>query len=383
MASPRSNRPSTPGPSDRRMRGQKPQRPDRRMQRPRHQGERGRRNLFIMLGVAILLVIGGIVGYGYYDKRVAPHKALAARVGDTRYTQGDLVKRMRMLQAASIAGGEPLDLSIVPFEVLNDMADAELIRRAAPGYNIRVTDKDIEAGLQARFAPTIPEGQGIRPGQVQQEYREVYLRFLNTSHLSDKDYRKIVEEAIYETALRDALGQQVPIITEHVEVYWMKLASGVPIQGGVPAGSSPEEVVERLQEDDFEDVARDVSVESRYSDPNGYVGWVPKGAFTFLDKALAGSEEEDPLALNEISRPLSTQEGTYLIKVTAGPEEREISETMRERLKDVVLRNWLLDQGNIGRQEGWYEVNFNSKIYAWVVDQVGLTRPRDTLEEGG
>ena len=81
-----------------------------------------------------------------------------------------------------------------------------------------------------------------------------------------------------------------------------------------------------------------------YADNSGYVGWVPRGAFPSLDKYLYGDEERLPLRLGEVSEPAFFQDAHYLIKVTAGPERQQVSEEMRERLKDQALENWLTDQ---------------------------------------
>ena len=337
----------------------------------------------IIVGVAILLIIGGIVGFGYYRVFVAPTQVLAARVGDTRYSQGDLVKRMRLLMADSLDQGQTFDYGTAPFEVLSEMAEAGIIRRSAPRFGIQVTESEVELALLLRFAPRVPEGQEVRPGQIEQEYTEKYQGFLNSRHLSDKDYRELVGERIYRTRLRGKLGEQVPSIGEQVEVHWVKLPSEFDTSGASSGAPSPELVRERLEEEGFENVAREVSVDRLYADGKGYVGWVPKDAFPSLDEPLFGSEEQDPIAHNEISEPIFTMEGSYILKVTAGPEEREISDVMKERLKDQVMDTWLLEQKTTGGQEGWWEMKFNSDIYAWAVDQVRQAFPRATPRSPG
>lgn len=336
--------------------------------------------LVIFAGIALLLVIAGIAIYGFYDKFVAPTQILAARVGDTTYTQGDLVKRMRMLQADSAARGQPLDFGRVPFEVLNRMTEAEIIRRFASEFNVRVTKADVNEGLFRRFAPSIPEGQDIRPGQEQQEYKENYNRFLENTHLSDKDYRRIVEEEIYRTRLREAMGEQVPSIDEQVEVHWIKLPSTPQAPGGFtglggPTGPTPDGIRQRLEEEKFGDIARLVSTDRRFSDNEGYVGWVPEGAFPSLDGALFGADGEEPLARNEISQPIYAPEGVYILKVAAGPQAQEISEIMRGQLTNEALSDWLLTKREIGAREGWLEVNFSSELYEWVNRKVREAAP--------
>ena len=374
--------PQTPSPAsgrqDRRLRGQRTRKGDRRMQRAEGPP---RRRLAIGIAVVFLLGIAAVVGFGYYDKFVAPTKVLAARVGKTRYSQGDLVDRMRVLQADARAEGQPFDLGRTPFEVLDKMSEAEVIRRFASEYSVQVTDDDIELGLLLRFFPRVPEGQESVSGQVEQEYKDTYQRFLNESHISDKAYRQIVEETVYRSRLRAALGELVPTSTEQVEVHWIRVQprGGLPILGQAQ-DVSPDQVLRMLETADFDEVAGKVSIPGIYADARGYVGWVPKGAFPRLDPVLFGDLRAEPSRGTGINPPVSTEDGTYITRVTRGPEVREISEVMRDRLKDQALDVWLGQKKIEGSDEGWLEVKFDSKIYAWVIEQMDQTAGPPTPE---
>ena len=352
------------------------------MQQPGDRTLRRRRLLVIVaIGTVLLLAVAGIAIYGFYDEFIEPNNVLAARVGDTRYTQGDLVKRLRMEQAASVATGQPFDFGTTPLRTLLGMAEAEIIRRAAPGFNIHVSDLDIEEGLLQRFGPAVPEGQEVRPGQLEQEFEENYRRFLTTSHLSDNDYRRIVQESIYRERMRESLGEQIPSIAEQVEVQWIKLTApgaggDLPAPGTTdPLTTDPESIRLRLENEDFTSVAREVSAFSTFSDDEGYVGWVPKGAFPLLDPFLYGNDEIGPLDQDEISDTIQTTGGVFILKVIAGPENREVSKVMFDKLKTASLENWLQEQQALGGEEGWFEVKWNSNIYAWVNEQVRKTAP--------
>ena len=336
----------------------------------------GRKRLYMVaLGLVALLAIGGVVGFGYYEAFVAPTKVLAARVDNQRYTQGDLVKRLRMQSAIASFQDRPLDFGRAPFETLMEMAQAQVIRRSAPSYNIKVGDADIEASLRGRFAPFIPEGQDIRPGQIEVEYKERYLSFLEETHLSDSDYREIVEEQVYRSKLRERLGEQVPSVADQVEVEWIVIPVSQGAQG--TPGQLADQARDRLRQgEDFGTVARSTSSDRTYADKEGYVGWVPEGAFPHLDGILFGDDETEPIAHGEISEPAATRDqALYVVKVKGGPELREISDKMRERLKDVSLETWLDEQTAIGTREGWWEVKFDSEIYRWVIDQVRAASP--------
>ena len=368
---------------DRRMGARRPPPTDRRMARVAGPGDKRRRLFFIGLALALVVLIGGIGGYGYYQEFVAPTKVLAVRVDDISHDQGDIVSRLRMQQAAAVALGQLFDLGREPLEVVQNLAEAEIIRRAAPGLNIQVTEEDIDVVLRQRFFPRVPEGQEFAPGQLEREYNENYGSFLERSHLSHSEYSSLVEEEIHRSLTRNELGNRIPSDARQVEVQWVKLLSLIdPATINTP-GPNPIDVRKRLLDEDFTAVAREVSRNSVYADSSGYVGWVPEGAFPYLDRLLFGTEEDLPLPLGEISEPVHSLEGVFILRVIGGPEERQISDSMREALKDTVLDEWIGEQISLGTAEGWLEVNNSSELYAWVVDQVLKAAPNVTPPAGG
>ena len=361
------------------MRARRPQRADRRMRTPHAPGGVRNQRTVIVVGIALLLVIVGVGAYGFYDNFIAPTQVLAARIHDTKYTQGDLVNRLRIVQALNAQTGETLEVTETAIETILDMGEAEIIRRAAPAFNIRVSDDDIEARLRSNFFPTVSSGEEVASEQLEREYRENYEGFLSRAHSSDKNYRGILEELIYKDRLRDLLGKKVPRFAEQVELHWIKLLPPTSQAVGALDSPPPEEVLKRLETEDFADVARQVSLGG---DTAGLVGWVPRDAFPFLNEVLFGSEDQEPIPHNEVLGPIITIDGSYIIKVTAGPENREISERMRERLKDRALETWLDTEQERGRTEGWYELNFDSELLEWVVGQLVQSAPRATRPAG-
>ena len=363
-------------PADRRMRQRRPQRVDGRMERDDSPRARRRQRTVIIIGVVALVLIGAIAGFGYYREFVAPNNVLAARVGDTRYSQGDVVKRIRMLQAESLALGQQYAVGTAPFRVLPQMVEAGIIRRAAPSFNIFVTDGDIEDRLRSNFGPRVSAGEESVPGQLEREFKENYIRFLNRSHLSDTDYRNIVEESIYREKMREKRGERVPTVSEQVEVHWIALPSPVNASASAPQ-VDPAKVIERLEMEEFAVVAKEIGG-GRYADNAGYVGWVPKGAFPLLDYLFFGEGDVEPLEHGVLSDAVHTEGGTYILKVTDHTDQLEISEIMREKLKDESLDRWLSEQKLVGPQEGWLEWKNDSEIYAWVLEQVRQSTPKVT-----
>ena len=328
--------------------------------------ERKHQRLVWAIGTALIMVIAAVVAAGYYDKFFHPPRVWAGNVRDVEFTMGDLVERIRVLQGLT---GE-VDLSVVPFEYLQNQLIAEILRQASPGLGISITDEDLDEALRSQFLPEATASDGAAPGQLEEEFRQNYSAYLTRTGLSDADYRIILEEQIADFQLRTILAASIGDTGEQVELEWIFLA---------PAGNvAPLEVRERLDIEEFGVVAAEVSMPDGFADGAGYVGWVPRNAFPGLDAVIFGDDEDgtEPLEVGGISRPIATLDGIYIVHKLSPAEDREITVEMRLKLLSQVTRQWELDQLTRGSKEGWLRMNFDSKWYAWVADQVHISAPR-------
>ena len=353
-------------------RRERPSSEETRQQSARLQEERRRQRLAITIGTMLILAIFAIVAVGLYREFYEPPRVTAGEVRGVKFTMGDLVERIRVLQGINRYEQQGfVDLSVVPFQYLQDMLNAEILRQAAPGLGFTATDEEIEEEIRRRFYPTPPAGQEADTEQLDREYKNNYSNLLTQVRLSDEAYRRLVEEDLLESQLALMILGGIPETPEQVQIDWIRLDFG----GGV----DPEEVKARLDGgDDFNAVAFEVRVPDGFANEQGYVGWVPQGAFPDLDAVLFGDPENEvePLAVGGISEPQFTQEGIYIIKKHSGPEERELEFPMLRQLVTVRVEEWQNEQLTRGSSEGWLTISFDSERYAWVADQVRLTRPR-------
>lgn len=395
MVFPRSPEESIPqAAGDRRRRRRRPTTEDSQRQSERRAQERRRQKITLGIGLALILVVIGIVGVGYYLEFFRPPRVLAGQVRDVRFTMGDLVDRIRVLQGVNRYQGGRVDLSTVPFEYLQDMIQAEILRQAAPGLSFSVTEEDIDNELRRRFRPVPQGGQEVDEGQLDQEYENALTTFLTSTRLSEDQYRRLIEEEILRSQLAVVIDSNIPSPLEQVEVEWIRMEQDGP--------ADPHQVRERLEREDFGQVAAEVNSPDGYTNPQGYVGWVPREAFPELDDTLYGNPDRNREALpaGEISDPIFTQEGVYIVHKIAGPEERPLRGfpdlveldfenmpqeerdelrqelSIRGKLSQHKVEQWFEDQVSRGSDEGWLRIKFDSELYAWVADQVQLSAPR-------
>lgn len=332
--------------------------------------ERRHRRTGVGIGAAFLIVIVGVVAFGYYQEFYKPPRVWAGSVNDVEFSMGDLVQRIRVLQGVNRYQGGQVNLSTVPFEYLQNLINAEILRQQSSRLGIDITDEDIEQELRRLFVPTAEPGQETDPGQLEREFRDNYGSYLTATGLSDGEYRVIVEEQLSISTLAFLLSQEIESPRQQVEIQWIQL----PLDSDI----LPNDVLQRLENEDFTRVAQELNTPSQFAGSNGYVGWVPQGAFPDLDDTIFGNEEEgvEPLVPGTIGEPVFSSDGFFLVKVLSSPEERELEDRMVLKLTVEAVDAWQRDALELGTSQGLVRMNFNSKLYEWVTDQVFITAPR-------
>ena len=337
---------------------------------PQVVSERKQRRVGFGIGSALILIIVGVVAFGYYQEFYKPPRVWAGSVNNVEFDMGALVERIRVLQGVNRYQGGLVNLSTVPFEYLQNLIDAEILRQRSPSLSINISDAQIEDELRRQFVPTAAPGQETDPGQLEREFKDNYSGYLTATGLSDGDFRVIVEEQLAQQALAGVLAQSIEERQQHVEIQWIQL----PIDGEILIG----DVEQRLVNEDFTRIAQELNSPSQFADPNGYVGWVPQGAFPALDDYIFGNQEDEIEAVSpgSVSGPIFTNEAYYLIKVLAPSEERDLTALMGSKLLRESVDTWQKEALIAGTTQGFVRMNFNSRLYEWVTKQVFITAPR-------
>jgi len=335
--------------------------------------DRRQRKIGFGIGAVLIILVAGVALFGYYQEFYKPPRVWAGSVNTIEFSMGDLVKRIRVLQGVNRYQGGQVNLSTVPFEYLQNLVNAEILRQQSSVLGIAIDSEDIETELRRQFLPTADAGQETDPGQLEREFRDVYGAYLTATGLSDADFRIIVEEQLAKRALAFVISQDIEERQQHVEIQWIQL----PLDGNILI----RDVIKRLENEEFTSIAQELTSPSQFADSSGYVGWVPKGAFPELDDALFGNDSPGPdarerLMPGAISEPIFTTDDQYLVKVLSPPEERDLTNAVGNKLLRELVTKWQRDTLFEGTKQGNVKMNFNSRLYEWVTDQVFVTAPR-------
>lgn len=309
----------------------------------------------ILLFVIVLAVVVAIPAVGYFVTFVLPPRHVVVDVNGSKHTLGEVAKRSRASTSVIMAQGGQPDYGTLPFETLNNLVDEELLRQNASKVGVSVSPDDVDAEVRRLHFPTPPAGEQVDQASLEKEYQEKLRQYFNITGYSSDEYRAIVRATLLRQRITDTLSSQIPSVEDQVYVHWIRVTDQ----------TVAETVQQRLaKSENFASLARTYLGADAYADANGEVGWTPKGAFPSLDLYLF--PEGKTVELNKVSDPITAGDGsTYFLKVTAGPETREISDRMKSVLKTQAMQVWMNSQ----RDANKVNVTFTSDDYAWVVSK--------------
>lgn len=291
--------------------------------------EQRTQRLAIVVGIVVLLGIAAIPLCGYYNTFVSPPKSTVVRVNDVSFSLGYLFKLLRMNATMSKATGSDISVGSLPFYLMQDIEDGELIKQAAPTLGLSVSDEEATQEMKNRLVPPPAEGEQTDPAQLEREFKERLRNFLTTIQISEGEYRELVKKDLLRSKLGELLSKDVPTIDEQVNVQMIRVNSQETmdsILGRLKAG------------EDFGAVADDVSMAKDSTEAGGSLGWLPHNVFPIIDELLFSLE------VGKVSAPLPLSDGLYLFKVTDKAGAMPISDQNKEILTTRAADNWLAQE---------------------------------------
>lgn len=288
------------------------------------------------------------------DETLGRELKIVVRVDDTRYTMGDMMKILRMMQKGSEFFGQRLDLSTTPFQIPLTLVQREIIARSAPSFGIEVLPEEIDLEIRARLLPAPAEGEEVDPVQLEREFKERYRGYLNAIQFSEAEYRALVEADLEREHLREIVGESVPTVAEQIHLHSIGLGPGDDIE------------VFKIKHKDgtpWEQLVKEFNQSPALDSNKGDVGWVPRGIFDTLDDLLFS------LDINELSEPIYERDFQVFYLVSEKAVARTVDDDDRETLKTKALQDWLDNEWD----KFDIETHFTSDDYAWVAQQLGIS----------
>ncbi len=344
-----------------------------RKQISRRQREERQRRLILLGAGAVLLLVLGILGFGYYEMKFLKPASPVAVVNGVplrtdeyqkmvifqRFTldqyRRNLERQLSQLDASdematgivSLFQQELARLELqraqIPSQALEMMIEDELIRQGAQERGMTVTEEEIDGAIEESYGyrgpvtPTITATEPITPTPTlppvtKEQFEQVYqqdLAALAKVGISEGFYRDMVRRGLLRSKMWEVIGRDVPTGEEQVRVRRIVLETE----------EEAEAVRERLEAgEDFATLAQELSIDEATKENGGDVGWM-----AFDERDIPFSAMAFRLEVGEISPVIETARGYQILKLEEKDEDRELDPATLERRKNAAFSRWLND----------------------------------------
>jgi len=290
---------------------------------------RRQRNIALIIKVAIplaILLIALLVGIWAYDDYVAVWNQRIVRVNEKTIDMDNYVKMLRyhLITAETNITTEE-EKTEYGYSVLTKIEDYEVLRQRASKLGVVLSPDEITDFIENNMISANYGDANI--SEVDIDVDDLYKRYLDFIQLSDSEYREL--------ATVDLLGEkvysyfdenEVPVEGEHVYLHAILVTDELIAH----------EIYSELKDGgNFTAQAVKYSVYEDLTGLKGEIGWIPRGGFP---------EEVDEVAFSievgNVSDPIATSQGYYIIKISDKDENRELDEKYRQFLANTLFEEW-------------------------------------------
>jgi parvulin-like peptidyl-prolyl isomerase len=234
----------------------------------------------------------------------------------------------------------PLQLTLIP-PTATPLPTQVITPTATPTQTATAT---LVPTITPTFAPTATATPYTR--ELYEEQYKQTIDGLNTAiSFDERDLKSLITSVMLRERLLEAIVEEKGIGQTQEQVWARHIL--------VPDAALAQVVLERLEAgEDWSALAAELSTDESNKNQGGDLGWFGRGMMVaeFEEAAFA-------LGIGEISEPVQTSFGYHIIQVL-GHEERPISETEYENLRQQTFTDWLQelrDSSTIEEREIWQE----------------------------
>lgn len=284
---------------------------------------------FVGVTGLVVLVVGLLVGYGYWNSYIRPARAPAVRVGERTYDMAYFARRMKAALNDPTAGAASQQVFSLPQRLAQDIVDEEVFLQRAHTLGVGVSDAEIDRSLAERLGVAyMPDAEGNV--MATPAFASAVRTALQRSGLTLAEFRRAAHAQRLRTAVRQHFQNQIPKELPAVRLRQLAVADEArakELKQQIEAGA------------DFAQLASAFSEDALTKEKGGLRDWAPQGYLPAEFERLAYS-----LPLGQLSEPFQNAGLWVILRVEERQDAREVGEQERDQLVTRRVNEWLADQ---------------------------------------
>ncbi len=292
-------------------------------------------------GLFIVLLLAGLA-VGWFFNFYQPPRKVVAEIDGVEFQLRDVVPYTLLDGTAT---GQ-----LRPNFALNNLIRDSILEARGPDLGASIAPQDVEGALVQRFEQLDAEAES--PAQLTDAGQSSLDAFTDALGVSENDYRDWVRGQLWQNAVYQAFLEETPSTAESVFVEWIVGADSQQARTAFDRIAAGE---------DFTAVANELNTDLTVADPDGVVGWTPRGALPEIDPLVFAEN----LAVNQVIGPVATSIGSIVYRVTDRSPDQPVDEAMRALLAQNTFQEWM------DAQTAGLFFNLTADDNNWVLRSVG------------
>jgi peptidyl-prolyl cis-trans isomerase C len=203
-------------------------------------------------------------------------------------------------------------------QVLEGLVDQLIIEQRADHLGISVTEEEVEAKAQESI--------------VQMQSQAEFEAWLANNNLTYQEFIASLRSQLIANRMFERITSNVPETTEQVRLRYIRVENRATAQA----------IVEQLKNGvNFTTLVQEQSLDEHSRVNDGDLGWLPRNAGVIPVEVEAIAFVLQP---GEVSGPIKTPLGFYVIKLEDKEADRLLTNKMFQALKKQIFTDWLIEQ---------------------------------------
>lgn len=259
------------------------------------------------------------------DKALEGNRPLAARVNDQPVFLDSYEKLVTQIEQALQAQGIDLSreegqlaLAEAQQQALEGLIDQSIIEQQAAKLNIAVP----EVMLEAR----------VRESVAQKSNQVNFEEWLAANDLTLEEFKNTLRSQLLSAQLFEEVTANLPETAVQIQLQYIRVTDL----------NLAWDIIEQLKSgDNFISLVREYSLDTDRQTDDEPLEWFPKGLNRFPKTVEQIAFSLQP---GQVSGPIETRQGFYIIRLQNREEQRLLTNEMRQILKKQIFTTWLMEQ---------------------------------------
>lgn len=282
--------------------------------------EQSARLLVISAVAVVVLIAVGFIAFGYWYSVVQPRNRTVLQVDDTKISYAAMKRRMAYDYFQNVTyQRNPQILPQGSYQaLLNELTE---VNRAEPSLAVTLDDTEFDQRLRTKL--------GVAQEATAKDFADAFRRQLDTTGLTESEYRRLVRAEQIETKIKDQFKAEVPAIVQQAKIEVI----------AAPSADAANQAIARINGgEDFATVAKAISQEADVQTTGGSHPYGPKGSFNAAYDDYVFSTND----IGKLSAPLSNGAtgASYIVKVD-DRSDQPVQETQKATIANTHLTDWL------------------------------------------